>query len=85
MIMQELVGCCVYCVLRAEPLVYLTNIIQGLIGCFVLSVEGRALGVSDQDYARAGGLLCELCVGGIALCVSVQDYPRDGHVLCTEC
>ena len=46
-----------YSVLRAEPLVYLTMIIQGQVAYYVLSVDGRALGVSDQDYPRAGGLL----------------------------
>ena len=48
----------VYCVLEAEPLVYLTMIIQGLMAgvlvcCCVLCDGGRSLGVSDQDYTRA--------------------------------
>ena len=47
------------CVLEEEPLVYLTKIIQGLVAgvlvcCCVLCDGGRALGVSDQDYPRAG-------------------------------
>ena len=50
----------VYSVLEAEPLVYMTKTIQGLVAvvrvcCCVLCVGGRALGVSDQDYPRAGG------------------------------
>ena len=31
---------------------YLTKLIQGMVACCVLCVEGRALGVSDQDYPR---------------------------------
>ena len=60
-----------HCELEAELLVYLTKIIQELVVgvrvCFcVLCVGGRALGVSDQDYPRAGGrcacvLLCTVC------------------------
>ena len=49
----------VYSVLEAELLVYLTKIIQGLMAgvlvcCCELCDGGRALGVSDQDYPRAG-------------------------------
>ena len=50
-----------YCVLGVEPLVYLTKIIQGLVACWVLGVGGKALGVSDQYYPRAGGLKCIVC------------------------
>ena len=40
------------CVLEAEPLVYVTKIIQGLVAdvrvcCYVLRVRGTTLGVSD--------------------------------------
>ena len=61
----------VNCVLVAELLVYLTKIIHGLVVgvrvcCCELCVGGRALGVSDQYYLRAGGrcacvLLCTVC------------------------
>ena len=42
----------VYSVMEAEPLVYLTKIIQGLIAYGILPVGSLALGVSDQDYPR---------------------------------
>ena len=66
-----------YYLLNAEPLVYLIKIIQGLVAgvrvcCNELCVEGRALGVSDQDYPRAGGrCACVQCVGGY-LCLSLS-------------
>ena len=41
-----------YLVLEAEPLVYLTMIIQGLVAWCVQSVGSRALGVADQDYKK---------------------------------
>ena len=54
MIIQGLVAA-VYRVLGAEPLVYLTKITEVRAACCVVFVGGRALGVSDQDYQRAGG------------------------------
>ena len=59
----------------AEPLVYLTKIIQVLVSvcAAVYSVLRASLGVSDKyDYPRAGGwcacvLLCGVCIGGRAL------------------
>ena len=50
-----------YCVLGAEPLVYLTQIIQGLVSSCVLCVGREALGVTDQDYQEVGGLQCIVC------------------------
>ena len=50
-----------YCVLGAEPLVYLTNSIRGLVASCVLCARRRALSVSDQDYPRVVGLLCNVC------------------------
>ena len=74
----------VYSVLEAELLVYLTKFIQGLMARCVQCVGSRALGVSDQDYPMAGGLLC---VGGRALVVSDLNYHklRAGGLLCTVC
>ena len=40
-----------YCVLVAEPLVYLTTIIQGRV-LLCMCVDGRALSVSDQYCTR---------------------------------
>ena len=56
----------VYCVLKAELLVYLTKVIQEPVCICVVIVGGRALDLSDQDYIRAGGrctcvLLCIVC------------------------
>ena len=50
-------------VLEAEPLVYLTKIIQGQVACYVLCVGGRAIHVSDKYYPTVGAAL--LCVLGI--------------------
>ena len=49
--------------LKAEPLVCLTKISQGPVACNVLCARCRALGVSDQDYSWACGLLCTVCEG----------------------
>ena len=69
----------VYFVLEAELLVYLTKIIQGLVGnvrvhCCVLCVVDRALGVSDQVDPRAGDqcacmLLCIMCWRHSSWCI----------------
>ena len=73
-----------YSVLGAEPLVYLPQIIQGLVFSCILCVGRRALGVSDQHYPRVGGLLYTVVVGR-SLGVSEQDYPNVGGLLCTVC
>ena len=48
------------CISGAEPLVYLTKIIQGLVVsvcvcCSAMYIGGSASGVSDHDYLSAGG------------------------------
>ena len=68
-----------YCLLRTEPLVCLIKIIQGLVAgvplcCYVLCVGGRALGVSDHYYQKAGGwcafvLLYTVCWGQSPWCI----------------
>ena len=50
----------VYCVLEAKTTKYLTKIFQCLVAWFVLSIGGRALGVSNRDYPKAGGQLCTM-------------------------
>ena len=56
---------CCY-VFRAWLLVYLTDIIQGLVACSALCVVGGALGVSDQ-YNLRGLWLAMFCVLGAEL------------------
>ena len=51
----------VYCVLRAEPLMYLIRLSKRVC-CRVLCVGGRSLGVSDQDYPSVCAAV--YCVSG---------------------
>ena len=79
----------VYCLMGAEPLVYLTEIIPGLSACVLVCscVKGAEPCVNLKKTIQ--GLMagvrvccCVLCVGGRALGVSDQDYPRVCAAVC---
>ena len=79
-------GCwsAVSCVLEAEPLVYLTKIIQGLVADCVLWVGGGALVYLTKIYQ--GLVACSVQYDKCrAFGVSDQDYPMAIGLQCIVC